>query len=122
MHPRQQSTYLLAVLYDMPPPTSPLDPRTHARFRLPTHLFVCLTFDCDIDCSAWFGYGFAGCDFPVAPEFLTATNGLGPLGLKLGEPAEDCREEVGTEGVFVRKWGSGKTTRLDCNSWTASLE
>ena len=29
---------------------------------------------------AWFGYGFAGCDFPVAPEFLEAGLGKGPLG------------------------------------------
>ena len=69
---------------------------------------------------AWFGYGFAGCDFPVAPEFLHATKGVGPLSLELGEPSEDCHEEAESSGVFVRRWSSGKSTRLDCNSWTAT--
>ena len=70
---------------------------------------------------AWFGYGFAGCDFPVAPEFLGARHGLGPMSIKLGEPLEYCHEEAKGSGIFVRRWSSGKTTRLDCNTWHATL-
>lgn len=69
---------------------------------------------------AWFGYGFAGCDFPVAPEFLQAVEGKGPLSIKLGLPSEDCHE-VNSSGVFTRRWSSGKQTTLDCNKWAATL-
>ena len=70
---------------------------------------------------AWFGYGFAGCDFPVAPEFLSASHGVGPLSVQLGEPVDDCHEEVVGSSIFIRRWSSGAQTRLDCNSWQATL-
>ena len=65
-------------------------------------------------------YGFAGCDFPIAPEFVQAAKGEGPLSTELGEPLEDCHEENAT-GVFSRRWSSGKRTTLDCNTWDATL-
>ena len=66
--------------------------------------------------------GFAGCDFPIAPQFLQAAEGKGPLAVQLGEPLEDCREVNGSSGVFARRWSAGKTTTLDCNAWVATIE
>ena len=66
--------------------------------------------------------GFAGCDFPIAPQFLQAAEGKGPLAVQLGEPLEDCREVNGSSGVFTRRWSAGKTTTLDCNAWVATIE
>ena len=67
----------------------------------------------------------------MAPAFLEAAKGIGPLAMELGEPMEDCHEEEGGggglgregggSGVFVRRWSGGGVTRLDCGAWNATL-
>jgi len=62
---------------------------------------------------AWLGYGWVGC--------ITDYEFPSQLSQDFGKPTESSYSEVGTSGVFTRKW-SKATVSFDCNAWKGSVQ